>query len=142
MIRHREFDASEMSLSSYLIYGSRADDLQASPVFSSRSFRHSCIFIHSQTGIQQPADLAGKGVGVPEYQMTAPLWQRAVLRHEYGVHPSSIHWLQGGLEQPGRQEKQAITLPSDSVVSRNEVATAERSVIATGVAKMAGILPR
>ena len=112
MLRHWEFDASEMSLSSYLIARSRADDLQAIPVFPSRCFRHFCIFIHTQAGIERPEDLAGKRVGVPEYQMTAALWQRAVLQHEYGVHPSTIAWLQGGLEQPRRQEKQAISVPA------------------------------
>jgi 4,5-dihydroxyphthalate decarboxylase len=116
MIRHLEFDASEMSLSSYLIRRSRSDDVMAIPVFPSRFFRHSCIFIHTKAGIERPKDLAGKRVGVPEYQMTAPLWQRALLQHEYGVHPSAMHWFQGGMEQPGRIEKLAINLPPDIAI--------------------------
>lgn len=113
MLRYREFDVSEMSLSSYLMARSRSDDLLAIPVFPSRAFRHGCIFIHAHSGIHQAADLAGKRVGVPEYQMTAPLWQRALLQHDYGVHPRSITWLQGGLEQPGRDEKLQLTLPEE-----------------------------
>ncbi|HEY0756457.1 MAG TPA: hypothetical protein VGD98_21070 [Ktedonobacteraceae bacterium] len=95
MLRYQEFDVSEMSLSSYLIHRSRADDLRAIPVFPSRSFRHSGIFINIHAGIEQPADLVGKRVGLPEYQLTAPLWQRALLQHDYGVHPASLHWFQG-----------------------------------------------
>ena len=111
MVRHQEFDASEMSLSSYMIHRSRADDFLAIPVFPSRFFRHSCIFINTQSGIVRPEDLVGKRVGVPEYQMTAPLWERALLQHEYGVHPSTIQWFQGGLEQTGRIEKLPIAPP-------------------------------
>jgi 4,5-dihydroxyphthalate decarboxylase len=116
MLRHQEFDVAEMSLSSYLIHRSRNDDFTAIPVFPSRCFRHSCIFIHSGSGIKHPQDLIGKRVGVPEYQMTAPLWQRALLQHDYGVHPSTIQWFQGGLEQPGREEKERLNLPPNIVI--------------------------
>jgi 4,5-dihydroxyphthalate decarboxylase len=116
MLRHKEFDVAEMSLSSYLIHRSRNDDFIALPVFPSRCFRHSCIFINASSGIERPEDLRGKRVGVPEYQMTAPLWQRALLQHDYGVHPSTIHWFQGGLEQPGREEKEQLHLPSDIAI--------------------------
>ena len=113
MIKHQEFDVSEMSFSSYMIHRSRADDFMAIPVFPSRFFRHSCIFINARAGIERPEDLVGKRVGVPEYQMTASLWQRALLQHEYGVHPSALRWFQGGLEEPGRVEKQTINLPTE-----------------------------
>lgn len=112
MLRHHEFDVAEMSLSSYLIHRSRSEDFIAIPVFPSRCFRHSCIFIHTGSGIKRPEDLAGKRVGVPEYQMTAPLWQRAILQHDYGVPPSAMQWFQGGLEQTGREEKERLNLPS------------------------------
>jgi 4,5-dihydroxyphthalate decarboxylase len=116
MLRHREFDIAEMSLSSYLMHRSRDDDFIALPVFPSRCFRHSCIFIHTGSGIKRPEDLVGKRVGVPEYQMTAPLWQRAVLQHDYGVPPSAMQWFQGGLEQPGREEKEHLSLPSSVMI--------------------------
>lgn len=116
MLRHQEFDVAEMSLSSYLIHRSRNDDFTAIPVFPSRCFRHSCIFIHAGSRIEQPQDLIGKRVGVPEYQMTAPLWQRALLQHDYGVHPSTMQWYQGGLEQPGREEKEQLNLPANIVM--------------------------
>ena len=116
MLRHQEFDVAEMSLSSYLMHRSRNDDFIAIPVFPSRCFRHSCIFIHADSGIERPQDLAGKRVGVPEYQMTAPLWERALLQHDYGVHPSMMRWFQGGLEQTGREEKEPLKLPADIVI--------------------------
>jgi 4,5-dihydroxyphthalate decarboxylase len=112
MNRHNEFDASEMSLSSYIIRRSRGDDsFVAIPVFTSMYFRHSCIFVNAPAGIERPQDLKGKRVGIPEYHMTAALWIRGFLEDDYGVRPSDVHWYQGGLEQPGRIEKLAISIP-------------------------------
>ena len=72
MAQHREFDASEFSLGGYVLRRGRgADDLVAIPVFPSRFFRQSCIFVHEGSGVRSPEDLRGKRVGVPEYQMTA-----------------------------------------------------------------------
>jgi len=132
MLRHREFDCAEMSLSSYLMHRSRSDDFIALPVFPSRCFRHSCIFIHKGSGIRRPEDLAGKRVGVPEYQMTAPLWQRALLQHDYGVPPSAIQWFQGGLEQPGREEKERLNLPSDVTIQPIKPEQTLNQMLATG----------
>lgn len=112
MTRHGEFDAAEMSMSSYILRRSRGDDaLIALPVFTSRFFRHSYVFVRADAGIQRPEDLKGKRIGVPEYQMTAAVWQRGFLQDDYGVRPSDVHWYQGGLEQPGRVEKLAIQVP-------------------------------
>ena len=73
MLRHHEFDIAEMSLSSYVVSLARGDSpFIAVPVFPSRFFRHSCIFVSAASGIETPADLAGRRIGVPEYQMTAP----------------------------------------------------------------------
>lgn len=111
-LRHHEWDASEMSLSSYLVARSRGDDrLMGIPVFPSRMFRHSFIFINAHKGINQPTDLIGKTIGLPEYQMTANVWIRGILEHEYGVHPSQVRWRFGGEETPGREEKLKLTLP-------------------------------
>lgn len=113
-LRHGEFDGCEMSLSSYTMARSRGDDrFVAIPVFTSRFFRHSCVYVNTSRGIAAPQDLKGKVVGVPEYQMTAAVWLRGLFQHEYGVHPREIHWRTGGLEVPGREEKLRLELPAD-----------------------------
>ncbi len=113
MLRHREFDVAEMSLSSYAVTLSRADPpFVALPVFPSRMFRHSCIFVSAQSGIRDAKDLVGRRVGVPEYQMTAPVWIRGILQDEHGVDPASVHYLTGGVEETGRGEKLKLDLPA------------------------------
>ncbi len=112
MLRHREFDLAEMSLSSYAVSLSRPDPpFIAIPVFPSRFFRHASIFVSAKSGITAPKDLIGKRVGVPEYQMTAPVWIRGILADEYGVPADSVEYLTGGEEQPGRDEKIKLDLP-------------------------------
>lgn len=112
MLRYREFDAAEMSLSSYTVSLARGDSpFIAIPVFPSRFFRHSCIFVSTASGIETPAELAGRRVGVPEYQLTAPVWIRGILQDEYGVDPASVEYFTGGQEEPGRKEKLALDLP-------------------------------
>lgn len=110
---HGEFDVAELSLSSYLIAHSRDTcPYTAIPVFPSRSFRHSAIYIRTDQGIKRPEDLRGRTVGVPEYQMTAALWARGILADEYGVAAEDVLWRNGGLEEPGRHEKLALNLPA------------------------------
>jgi len=114
LLNHQEFDVSEMSFSSYMIAKERGLlDYTAIPVFPSRTFRHSCIFINENSGIAQPSDLIGKKVGVPEYQMTAALWMRGLLEHDYGVKAENLSWYVGGLEQRGRKEKIQLHLPEN-----------------------------
>lgn len=116
MTRHAEFDAAEMSMSSYLVRRSRGDDsLVAIPVFPSRQFRHSCVFVRTSADIASPADLKGKRVGVAEYQITAAVWIRGFLSDDFGVRPSDMRWYQGGTYQPGRQEKLQINIPGLSL---------------------------
>lgn len=113
-LMHQEFDGSEMSLSSYTMTKSRGDDrFVAIPVFTSRFFRHSCVYINVNKGILRPEDFRGKVVGVPEYQITAALWLRGIFEHEYGVPTREMHWRTGGEETPGRVEKMNIRLPAD-----------------------------
>lgn len=114
---YRDFDSSEFSFSSYLVAKASSEGnrlpLVAIPVFPSRSFRHSAIYINVNAGIEKPEDLKGKTVGVPEYQMTAGTWARGILQHEYGVHPEDVKvWRTGGLEQGGRIEKLKLNLPA------------------------------
>ena len=112
MLRYQEFDAAELSMGSYLM--AREKDfprLIAIPVFPSRAFRHSCIYINTESGIKEPKDLVGKRVGVPEYQITMAIWARGILQHEYGVKPEQMKWLIGGEEHPGREDKIRHDLP-------------------------------
>jgi len=112
MLRHREFDVAEMSLSSYaLSLMSSTPSFVAIPVFTSRFFRHSCIYVHAGSGIREPKDLIGKRVGNPEYQMTAPVWIRGILADEYQVPVDAVTYWTGGEEETGRPEKIRLDLP-------------------------------
>lgn len=112
MLRNREFDVAELSMSSYCVtLGRENPGFIAIPVFPSRFFRHSCIFVSAKSGIEKPEDLVGKRIGVPEYQMTAPVWIRGILQDEYGIDPASVTYVTGGEEEPGREEKLKLNLP-------------------------------
>jgi 4,5-dihydroxyphthalate decarboxylase len=92
-LHFKEFDVSEMSLSSLLMavaHGNR--DWVGLPIFTSRRFFHTGAWIRIASGIDKPEDLEAKRVGVPEYQQTAALWSRGVLEHEFGVEPKDIEW--------------------------------------------------
>jgi 4,5-dihydroxyphthalate decarboxylase len=96
MLNHGEFDVSEMSLSSYTILRSEGDTrFIAIPIFPSRVFRHSAVYLRADSKIAAPADLKGKRVGVADYQMTAAVWTRGFLSDDYGVKPEDIHWVIG-----------------------------------------------
>jgi 4,5-dihydroxyphthalate decarboxylase len=112
-LKYQEFDACEMSLSSYILTLNEPDPpFIALPVFPSRYFRHQTMFVNSRSGIEKPADLKGKRVGVPEYQITAGVWQRGMLQDEYGVSPEDMRFYSGGVENPGRAEKIKLDLPA------------------------------
>ena len=112
MLRYGEFDVAEMSTGSFLMSRDKgAPKLIGIPVFPSKTFRHSCIYINIDSGIKKPADMAGKRVGVPEYQITMATWARGILQHEYGVLPERMKWFTGGEEHPGRQDKVQHKLP-------------------------------
>ena len=86
-----EFEVSEFSMSTYTALYARGDRrFVGIPVFPSRNFRHGYLWINTRAGIDKPEDLKGNRIGVPEYQMTAALWIRAVLDHDYGVKPSDM----------------------------------------------------
>jgi 4,5-dihydroxyphthalate decarboxylase len=113
-MRHHEFDVSELSLSSFLV--SMFEDpppFVAIPIFPSRSFRHSGIYVNADAGIREPKDLTGKRVGCAEYQLTANVWIRGILEDEYGVAPASFTTVIGGLEDAGRVEKASVSLPGN-----------------------------
>jgi 4,5-dihydroxyphthalate decarboxylase len=111
--RHAEFDICELSMSSSVVKTAQGGfDYVAIPAFVSRAFRHTSIYVRTDR-VKQPADLKGRKVGLSEYQLTANVWARALLEDQYGVKPSDIHWIRGGLEQAGRVEKIAVTLPPE-----------------------------
>jgi 4,5-dihydroxyphthalate decarboxylase len=103
---NQEFDVSEISFSSYIrTIANGTAPYVGVPAFVSRIFRHSGIYVRTDAGIEKPEDLRGRRVGLPEYQITAVVWMRGLLQHEYGVSPEEIHWRQGGQEQAGRKER-------------------------------------
>jgi len=128
MLRNREFDCAEMSLSSYAASLSlKEPPFVAIPAFPSRFFRHSCIFVSAKSGIRKPEDLKGKRVGVPEYQMTAPVWIRGILSDDYGVKATDVEHFSGGEEEPGRTDKLKIDLPktiSLEAIKKNQTLSA------------------
>jgi 4,5-dihydroxyphthalate decarboxylase len=104
--KYSEFDVSEISFSSYIrTIAAGTSDYIGIPAFVSRLFRHSGIYVRVGSGIEKPEDLRGKRVGLPEYQITAVVWMRGMLQHEYGVNPSEIKWHSGGQEEAGRGER-------------------------------------
>ena len=114
---HREFDVTEIGLSGYIIAISRGSGAfgvspyVAIPVFLSRSFRCSGIYIRTDRGIESPRDLKGRRIGVPEYQITAAVWSRGYLQDEFGLHVDEARWFQGGMDDPGRKDKWPNNLP-------------------------------
>lgn len=124
--RHVDFDVCELSLSSFALRTARGDNPYVGvPVFLSRAFRHTSIVIRTDRGIDTPVDLKGRRLGTPEYQLTACVWARALLEDEFGVAPGDITWVRGGMEQPGRIEKNTLQLPPDV---RLENAPADRTL--------------
>lgn len=110
----QEFDVTELSLSSYTMLVSRGESPYVGiPAFVSRLFRHSGIYIRTDRGIDHPSKLAGKTIGLPEYQITATVWIRGILQDEYGVNVEDVAWRQGGLEDAGRQERAQLALPAN-----------------------------
>jgi 4,5-dihydroxyphthalate decarboxylase len=111
MMRYQEFDVAEMSLSSYVLSLSRGAPATAIPVFPSRSFRHNGIYVNAASGIEHPSDLAGRIIGIPEYQLTAVVWVRGILAEHYNVRLESARYRTGGLDSPGRVEKLQVNVP-------------------------------
>lgn len=118
MARFREFDISEMSLSSYCVTLAKPErPFVALPIFPSRFFRHSCIYVNANSGIREPKDLIGKRIASPEYQMTAPVWIRGILSDHYNVPVDAQPYLYGGEEEVGRIEKMKLALPPNIQVN-------------------------
>jgi 4,5-dihydroxyphthalate decarboxylase len=109
-----EFDITEMSLSSHAFMTGLGDAAYVGvPAFIFRAFRHSAIYVRTDRGIDAPADLAGKTIGLAEYQQTANVWARGALQHEYGLPVTAVKWRTGGFEEAGRGERTPIELPAE-----------------------------
>lgn len=112
-MRSQDFDITELSLSTYVLRHARGDSpYVAVPVFLSRAFRHTSIYVRKDR-IHRPEDLRGRRIGIPEYQLTANVWARSILQDDHGVAPSDVTWVQGGIDMPGRPEKVRLQLPPD-----------------------------
>ena len=111
--RHAEFDICELSMSSFTVKTAQGDNPYVGvPAFLSRAFRHTSIYVRTDR-VRAPADLKGRKIGVPEYQLTANVWARAILEDDHGVKPADVTWVRGGIETPGRPEKISIDLPKE-----------------------------
>src|SRR5687768_4740910 len=110
--KFREWDVSEMSFGKIISLMSEArPPIVALPVFVSRVFRHSAIYVADAKKIRAPKDLEGKRVGIPEWAQTAGIYVRGMLQHEYGVDLAKIDWRQAGVREAGRVEKVELRLP-------------------------------
>jgi 4,5-dihydroxyphthalate decarboxylase len=111
--RTLDWDVSELSFGKYTALTSQGDaPMVAIPVFPSRVHRHSAIYVRRDRGIRAPQDLHGRSVGIPEWAQTAGIYVRGFLAEHYGVDLAAIDWVQAGVDEPGRNEKVELKLPS------------------------------
>jgi 4,5-dihydroxyphthalate decarboxylase len=120
-LRNGEFDVAELSSSSYLIARDQGFPINSLPVFLHRRFRHGFIFINTNKGIKSPKDLIGKKIGVKSYQVSAILWLRGILEHEYGVPHKSCEWfseIDEDVEFVPPDDLKLTRLPDDKYVEK------------------------
>lgn len=131
-MRTEDFDVSELSFSSYLLRLARGDcPYVAIPVFLSCAFRHTSIYVRKDR-IHNPQDLKGCRIGIPEYQLTALVWARAILQEDYGVRPEDVTWVRGGIDQAGRPEKIKVKLPDGVRVEEAPAGTTISELLLSG----------
>lgn len=131
--RHADYDICELSLSSYSVKtAAGTSPYIAVPVFPSRAFRHTSIYIRNDRGIKSAADLKGKRIGVPEYQLTANVWVRLFLEEDHGLKASDVTWIRGGYEETGRLEKIVLNLPADVIVENAPETETLSGMLASG----------
>jgi 4,5-dihydroxyphthalate decarboxylase len=132
-IQDQPFEVSEMSASSFIVLTARGDNrFVGLPLYVSRNFRHGQIYVNDGSAIHSPQDLKGKRVGVLEYQMTAALWIRAFLLHDYAVDPRELRWFTGGLTQPNWQERLPVDLPVGVSLERIPAGSTLEGMLADG----------
>lgn len=142
MLNYGDFDVSEMSLSSYAILRSEGDTrFIAIPVFPSRVFRQNAVYLRADSKIERPEELKGKRIGVGDYQMTAAVWVRGFLMHEYGVHPKDVTWVAGNpvraIKPPEgvRIESMPSGTTLEAMLERGEIDALATVVIPEGLGK-------
>ena len=113
-VRYREWELTELSLAKYCALRAAGDEsVVGIPVFPSRCFRHSAIFVRADGPVDEPRALAGGRIGVPEWTQTATVYARGLLQHQFGVAVDDVDWIQGGTNEPGRVEGIPLSLPAD-----------------------------
>ena len=127
-LKFGEFEVAEMSMSSFLIAKSQGADMVALPVFPSRRLFQTELSYNIDSGITRPEDLAGKKLGVAEYQQTAALWIRGILEHDFGVSQYKIHWHMERSEEMSHGGATGFKLPAG--ISFNRIA-ANKSLVST-----------
>ena len=131
--RHQDFDVSELSISSYCLSVAKGNPHYiAIPVFLSRAFRHTSIYIRTDRDIERPQDLVGRKIGIAEYQLSANVWVRGILEQDFGVKPSDIIWVRGGMDTPGRPEKIGLDLPADIHIEQVQTGDTLNQLLADG----------
>lgn len=131
--RQAAFDVSELSLSSYCVQLARGNShYVAVPIFPSRAFRHTAIYVRTDKGIGKPEDLRGRRIGIAEYQLTANVWVRGMLEDDFGVSPPDIEWVRGGMHTPGRPEKIAVQVPDDVTLTEAPEGTTLNELLVQG----------
>jgi 4,5-dihydroxyphthalate decarboxylase len=142
--RYREWEVSELSMGKYCSLVSQGDhSFAAIPVFPSRVFRHSSIYVRRDGAVRTPQDLKGRAVGLPEWAQTAAVYTRGVLVHEWGIGLDEVRWVQAGVDQPGRQEKVALKLPKGVRLEPRPDSSLDRLLLAGEVdAVMSAHAPR
>src|SRR5690606_5198559 len=132
--RHREWHVSELSLAKYVtMRGGGDDSLAAIPVFTSRSFRHSALFVRPDGPVDDPSALAGGRIGIPEWTQTATVWARGLLRDEYGIDLAGIEWVQAGTNEPGRREGIPVSPPEQITIRPEPERTLNEMLVAGGL---------
>lgn len=131
--RNADYDVCELSLSSFTVRTARGDcPYVGVPVFPSRFFRHTSVYIRTDCGIEKPEDLKGRRIGTPEYQLTACVWARALLADDYGVEPADVTWVRGGIDEKGRVEKISLNLPEDVTIEDIDPETTLNELLEAG----------
>jgi 4,5-dihydroxyphthalate decarboxylase len=132
-LRDRAFDVTELSMGSHIVTTARGDSPYIGvPVFPSRAFRHSAIYVRADRGLASPADLRGRRIGVPEYQQTAAMWVRGMMLDQHGVRSSEVSWRTGGLNEPGTGERIALKLPEGLDVKPVDAGESLNGLLAAG----------